>query len=193
MKPSLAEIVGKLNERRFAAEFAATGADAVKRVLELAEGAKVFGTGGSATLSQLGIPAALEKAGLKSSSHGSPEAQVADIYLLSANAVTADGRIVNIDGTCNRVSASLYGPKKVVYVIGRNKIVDGGLDEAITRIKAEACPPNARRLGKKTPCAVSGCTDCTSCDRMCNVTVVFDRKPNHLPVHVVVVDEDLGF
>ena len=111
-----------------------------------------------------------------------------------ANAITEDGVIVNIDGTGNRVAASIFGPKRVVYVIGRNKIVDGGVDAAIARIKKFACPPNAKRLGKKTPCAATGvCADCDSPDRICKVTAIFDRRPTGTPTAVYVVDADLGY
>jgi len=117
-----------------------------------------------------------------------------DLFLLSANALTADGRIVNIDGNGNRVAASVHGAGHVLYVIGRNKIVEGGIDEAIARIKRCACPPNCRRLGKKTPCAATGvCADCDSPDRICKVTVVMDRKPTGTRATVVLVDEDLGY
>ena len=190
----LVKIAEALRRRDFEAEVCATRADALARVKELAAGAKTLGTGGSATVKEIGAIDALVAAGLATFPHGAPEEQVADVYLLSANALLSDGRIVNVDGTCNRVSASLYGPKKVVYVIGRNKVVEGGVDDAIARIRAKACPPNARRLGRRTPCAATGkCADCSSPDRMCKAVVVFERKPTHLPVHVLLVDEDLGF
>ena len=105
-----------------------------------------------------------------------------------------DGRLVNIYGNGNRVAASINGPRRVCYVVGRNKIVAGGVDDAIARIKRCACPPNCRRLGKKTPCAATGvCADCDSPDRICKVTVVFDRKPTGVACEVVLVDEDLGY
>ena len=117
-----------------------------------------------------------------------------DLFLLSANAITSDGVIVNIDGTGNRIAASIYGPKRVVYVIGRNKVVNGGLLEAIARAKRCACPPNCRRLNKKTPCADLGvCADCDSPDRICKVTAFFDRAPTRTPTKVILVDEDLGY
>ena len=117
-----------------------------------------------------------------------------DLFLTSANALTADGRLVNIDGNGNRVAASIFGPRRVVFVVGRNKIVDGGIDVAIDRIKREACPPNCRRLNKKTPCATTGvCADCSSPDRICKVTVVMDRRPSQTDACVLLVDEDLGF
>jgi hypothetical protein len=78
--------------------------------------------------------------------------------------------------------------------VGRNKIVSGGLDAAVERIKRVACPPNCRRLNRRTPCAETGvCADCQSPDRICRVTVVLDRCPTRTQTHVVLVDDDLGF
>jgi len=78
--------------------------------------------------------------------------------------------------------------------VGRNKIVEGGLDAAVARIKRCACPPNCRRLGKRTPCAATGeCADCDSPDRICKVTVVHERPPSHTLTRVLLVDEDLGY
>ena len=155
-----------------------------------AEGAESVGWGGSETIKEIGVRAQLEKSGKEIRDHRTDM----DLFLVSANALTADGRIVNIDGNGNRVAASVYGPKRVVYVIGRNKIVEGGLDDAVARIKACACPPNARRLGRRTPCALTGrCGDCDSPDRMCKVMAVFDRKPTGLSALAVVVDADLGY
>ena len=92
------------------------------------------------------------------------------------------------------MAASIYGPKQVVFVVGRNKIVEGGIDDAIARIKRCACPPNCRRLGKQTPCALTGkCADCNSPDRICMVTVIHERPPRATPTAVLLVDEDLGY
>ena len=183
-----------LRARGFDAEFACDSKDALAKILELAKGASSLGTGGSATLKAIGAVEALKAAGLETFAHGDAREQTADIYLLSANALTLDGRIVNIDGTGNRVSASIYGPKRVVYAIGRNKLVSGGVDEALARIHEKASPPNCSRLGRRTPCAASGrCADCDSPERICNVTVVFDRRPSRTPTTVLVINEDLGF
>ena len=178
-----------LRKRGFGVVCCATRAEAAAYVMKLAERATTIGQGGSVTLKELGLPEALAAVGK------TPVRKTeVDLFLLSANALTADGRIVNIDGHGNRVAASINGPQRVCYVIGRNKIVEGGIDEAIARIKKCACPPNCRRLGKKTPCAETGvCADCDSPDRICKVTVVFDRFPTGLATDVVLVDEDLGY
>ena len=206
MTNRLEEVAEALRRRGFAAECFATGAEAAARVTELAADAKSVGFGGSVTVKSLGLVEAMSAAGKEILRHGDPsltperKAEVmrreltCDLFLLSANALTLDGRLVNIDGNGNRVAASIYGPGKVVFVVGRNKLVDGGLDEAVARIKRCACPPNCRRLNKQTPCAATGsCADCSSPDRICMVTVVMDRRPRATDVHVVLVDEDLGY
>jgi len=184
------KLVESLKKRGFEAEYAATREDAVRLVLAEAVGAESVGWGGSETVKELGLREAMADVGKEIRDH-----QIEmDLFLLSANAVTLDGRIVNIDGRGNRVAASIAGPKRVVYVIGRNKIVDGGIDAAMARIKRFACAPNCRRLGKRTPCAETGvCADCDSPDRICKVTAVFDRKPTGISAKVIVIDTDLGY
>ena len=179
-----------LRRRGYEAVFARTPEEAAALVMREAEHAASVGWGGSETIKALGVRERLVAAGKEIRDHQ----LVMDLFLLSANALTADGRIVNIDGRGNRVAASIAGPSRVVYVIGRNKIVEGGVDDAIARIKRCACPPNCRRLGKKTPCAVTGvCADCDSPDRICKVTAVFDRRPTGISTLAIVVDDDLGY
>ncbi len=204
MNEQLERVAGALRKRGFKAVCCATGDEARDYVMKEAESARSVGFGGSVTVKSLGLVEAM--AGKEILRHGDPsltperKAEVmrreltCDLFLLSANALTLDGRLVNIDGNGNRVAASIYGPGKVVFVVGRNKLVDGGLDEAVARIKRCACPPNCRRLNKQTPCALTGeCADCSSPDRICMVTVVMDRRPRATDVHVVLVDEDLGY
>ena len=185
--------VEALRRRGFEAEAVATKAEACALVMKEAEGAASVGWGGSETIKEIGARELLENSGREVRDH----ALECDLFLLSANALTLDGRIVNIDGRGNRVAASIGGPKRVVYVVGRNKLVDGGVDEAIARIKAKACPPNCRRLGKRTPGALTGAcagpAGCDSPDRICKVTAVFDRRPTGVSAKVILVDEDLGY
>ena len=182
-----------LKKRGFESVFVKTAAEAAEIVMKEAESAESVGWGGSESVKALGVRERLAEAGKEIRDHE----LVMDLFLLSANALTADGRIVNIDGRGNRVAASIAGPKRVVYVIGRNKIVEGGIDEAIARIRRCACPPNAKRLGKRTPCGLAGACvggeGCDSPDRMCKVTAVFDRKPTGISAKVILVDEDLGY
>ena len=182
--------IAALVRRGYEATAVATKEEAARLVMEEAKTAKSVGWGGSESVKALNIREALAAAGKEIRDH---ETQM-DLFLLSANALTEDGVIVNIDGTGNRVAASIFGPKRVIYVVGRNKLVTGGILEAIARAKRGACGPNARRLGKKTPCAETGlCADCDSPDRICKVTVFFDRCPTRTPTRVILVDEDLGY
>ena len=125
----------------------------------------------------------------------------ADAYLCSANAVTLNGEIYNVDGNSNRIAAICYGPESVIMVVGKNKIVSD-LDEAARRVKTCAAPPNARRQSKETYCAykdqcmgIDGCmTDgCRSADRMCCNYLVsaYQRIPGR--IKVILVDEELGY
>ena len=117
----------------------------------------------------------------------------ADVYLSSTNAMTLEGELVNIDGTGNRVSSMFFGPKKVIIVCGENKIAKD-YDAAIDRIKNTACPANARRLKLSTPCAVTGkCNECSSKERMCNVTVKIQYPTTGRDINILLVGESLGY
>lgn len=116
-----------------------------------------------------------------------------DVFLSSANALTEDGLIVNVDGTGNRVAATIYGPDKVYFVVGINKLVKN-YDEAIQRIRNFVAPTNVRRLGFNTPCNTTlACQDCLSKNRICNYTVVIKRAPNPGRITVLLINEKLGF
>jgi hypothetical protein len=116
-----------------------------------------------------------------------------DVYLASSNAVTEDGRLINIDMTGNRVVAMIFGPPKVILVVGVNKIVKD-VDEGIKRVKNVATPMNARRLGLKVPCASTGvCTNCDAEDRLCRVTTIIEKRPSRSDISVILVGEELGF
>lgn len=163
----------------------------------------VVGFGGSVTLRDTGIYDALVERGNKALWHWQTEpekrgdvcreALFSDVYLSSANALLEEGEILNIDGNGNRVAALFYGPKKVILVIGKNKIVKD-YDAGLERIRTIASPLNARRLNRKTPCAtLNRCTDCNSPDRMCMVTSLIEKKPPTMAYKIYLVDEELGF
>ena len=112
-----------------------------------------------------------------------------------ANAAAATGQIINIDGTGNRLSESLFGPKRVYYVIGKNKIAPD-LSSAMDRARNIACPKNAARFNKKTPCVVSDdkkCYDCNSPERICNAILILERPCTGMEVEMVFINEDLGY
>ncbi len=170
---------------------------------EAAPGAMVA-VGGSMTIKALGLADRLREKGHEVLWHweAAPadrpallaRAMHADLYLASANALTENGVIVQIDGTGNRVGAMTFGPKTVCLIVGRNKLVSGGMQDAIRRIKSVACPANARRLGLNTPCARTGKCNQSACEKsMCSVTSAFERAPGGRRFIVLLVNEDLGY
>lgn len=121
--------------------------------------------------------------------------QNSDVYLLTANAVAEDtGEIINIDGTGNRVSSSLFGHKKVYFIVGKNKI-SPDYESALSRARNVVAPKNAQRLNRKTPCAVKAdkCYNCNSPERICNGLVVLYRKMFSQEMEVVLVNEEIGY
>ena len=115
------------------------------------------------------------------------------MYLTSVNALAETGELVNIDGTGNRVAATLFGHEKVFFVIGRNKLAPT-CDEAVWRARNVAAPQRAKQLGKKTPCAVKcdRCYDCKSPERICRGLAVLWGPMMGMAAEVLLVDEDLG-
>lgn len=163
----------------------------------------VVGIGGSVTIENLGIAEKLIERGnkvewhwLEKTAEGRYEARrkqmLSDVYLTSTNALTRQGQLVNIDGTGNRVASMIFGPKKVIVVCGVNKVVPN-LEAAMERIK-EASVLNAKRLNLNTPCTVKGeCFECTSQNRICNVTTIIDKRPSETEMVVMIVNENLGY
>jgi len=116
-----------------------------------------------------------------------------DLFVTGTNAVTETGMLVNLDMIGNRVAALTFGPKHVVVLAGRNKIVCD-LEDAMVRVKNYAAPVNAMRLDKKTPCAATSfCDDCKSADRICNTWTITEKSFPKKRVKVVLINEDLGF
>ncbi len=161
------------------------------------------GIGGSISVRQTGIAPALEQRGNPVFWHWTAEknamnqariqANRAEIYLTSTNAITKKGQLVNIDGFGNRLAAMAFGPGKVYVIVGQNKLCED-LETAMERVKQVACPQNARRLGLDTPCAHTGkCVDCHSPQRFCNATLILDRCPGAHPMEIILVREDLGY
>ncbi len=197
--------VAALEKNGFTAVYCRTGREAFDYIIQEAEGADSVGFGGSMSVADLKVADRLREMGKEILNHSAPgltpEERLAvmhrqltcDLFLTGTNAVTLSGCLVNIDATGNRVGSMFFGPKKVIVVAGRNKLVDGGVQEAIDRIKEWASPPNARRLNYKTPCGTTGfCSDCNSPDRICRITTVIDRKPRLTDLRVLVVNEDMG-
>ncbi len=195
-------VVSALNARRFQCVFVQTEDEAVNEALRIIGGRSV-GFGGSKTVSDLGLYDRLLERGNAVYWHwkvpkeekrlAQRSARDAEVYLCSTNAILEDGRLVNIDGTGNRVASMVYGPPTVIVIAGVNKIAPD-YDSAIARIKTCACGPNARRQNFDTPCAVlDECRDCKGPDRMCNVTTILEY-PSRIghDFHIVLVNKDLG-
>lgn len=121
------------------------------------------------------------------------EAFLSDVYFTSSNAVTEDGELYNVDGNGNRVAAMIYGPEKVIVICGVNKIVTN-VEEAINRNRQVSAPINAKRLNKETPCAKVGyCMECSSKDRICNSYTLIRKQMNKDRIHVIFLDDSLGY
>ena len=121
------------------------------------------------------------------------QALLVDLFFTSTNAVTESGHLVNLDMIGNRIAALTFGPKFVVVLVGRNKIVPD-LETAWDRIKNYAAPVNSMRLEKKTPCqTTSFCQDCSSPDRICNTWTITEKAFPKNRVKIILINEDLGF
>lgn len=179
-------------------ETAAEAADYLDREIDNT----TVGQGGSLTVSRMGIMDRLAKHNQVWSHWNVPEgmskddvlqkAMVTDAYLCSVNGLAETGEIINIDGTGNRVAACLFGHKRLYYVVGKNKIAPT-YDEALWRARNIAAPLNAKRLGRKTPCAVDGkCHNCSSPERICRGLTVTWKAMMGLHTEVLLVNEDLG-
>ncbi|MGF0110227.1 lactate utilization protein [Clostridium sp. SGI.024] len=117
----------------------------------------------------------------------------ADAYFVSSNAVTEDGKLYNVDGNGNRVAAMLFGPEKVILVVGVNKIVKN-IDEAVIRNREISAPANAKRLNKMTPCTKVGyCVDCKGSDKICREFTVISSQGNKDRIHVIFINDNIGY
>ena len=185
-----------LEERGFQTSCFATAKEAADYLDAQIDGATV-GIGGSMTIQAMGLSERLSKHNEVIWHWEGGElrrAMLADVYLTSVNGLAETGEIVNIDGNCNRVAASMFGPKRVDYVVGINKIAPD-FEKALWRARNVAAPKNAKRLGKKTPCAVKAdrCYDCKSPERICRGLSVLWRKPTGFEqAEVVLIEEELG-
>jgi len=202
-----------LKANHFDARFVQTAPEAKKMILEMIPSTASVGVGDSTTLRQIGVLEELTQRGtevinpwtreLTQGRADNPDirdillematkALSTDVFLASSNALTEDGKIVSIDRGGNRVAGMIFGHRKVILPVGRNKIVKN-VDEAIYHIKNVIAPVHAKRKEQKTPCAVAGkCTDCDSPDRICNITVIMEKKAPNADVSIILINEDLG-
>ena len=199
-----ARLMENFKKRGILSAYCETKEDALSALLSLIPEGASIGYGGSMTLAECGALAALKNEKyrlLVRENAKTPDEQKAlyremlfcDYFLTSANAITEDGELVNVDGRGNRVAFLTYGPEHVVVIAGMNKVTPD-LESAIVRARNEAAPKNALRLDRKTPCTKLGkCTDCQSPDCICASTVITRRS--HIPerITVLLVGETLGY
>jgi L-lactate utilization protein LutB len=200
----LEAVARQLEKNNFRAYITPDAAAATAKVLELVGRDAVVGFGGSQTVKQLGIVEQLAARGqrLLSQQPGMSAEAVAelrrrmltaDVYIASPNAVMRDGTLLIVDKIGNRAAGMLFGPKTVIAIAGRNKIV-ADENAGWERVDQYAAPVNAKRLAAKTPCTATGrCADCASGDRICNIAVTLMKRPAYTDYHVILVNEELGY
>lgn len=198
---TLAQTVIKgLKSRNMSGYYAVDKEEAVKLALELIPEGSTISMGGCASAHEVGLIKALEEGNYNyidraklSPREGLMAAYDSDIFLSSANAITSDGIMVNIDGNSNRVSCIAQGPRKVVFIVGMNKVCPD-LDDAMKRARNVAAPANAQRFDVKTPCKEKGkCFDCKSPDTICCQFLITRYSRHEGRIHVILVNDTLGF
>lgn len=197
----LAQVVIKgLQSRNMTGYYAADKEEALAQALKLIREESSVAMGGCESAHEIGLVKALQEGNYQyidrskmSPRDGLLAAYDADVFLSSVNAMTSDGVLVNIDGNSNRVSCIAQGPKKVIFIVGMNKVCSD-LDEAMKRARNVAAPVNAQRFDVKTPCKVSGkCFDCKSPDTICCQFLITRYSRHEGRIHVILVNDTLGF
>jgi len=204
-------LIERLAGNNIPAVYVESGKDAFNKVMSMIPEGSTVGFGDSLTLRQIGVVDALETGSYIFLNPWKPgtcveeninikrQALTSDVFLTGTNAVTLDGKIVNVDGHGNRVAGMLFGPNKVIIVIGINKIVEN-VEQALDRIRNIAAPLNVKRhpnFDPMPPCGLTGeCTDCSSPWRICNKTVIiesqYDNNKFKPVITVIIVGEELG-
>ena len=191
--------IESLERKGFSVRFFETGGEAADYVCSECRG-RTVGMGGSMTIKQLGLPERLrEECTLYAHQYDGdssiPLAAGAELYLTSANGISETGEIINIDGRGNRVASTLYGHERVIIISGVNKIAPD-IASAMDRARNIAGPLNARRLKRKTPCAMGDemkCYNCSSPERICRGFVILDRPMMGMGCEVVLINGELGY
>lgn len=197
-------IIKNLEKRNMEGYFFENSASCVKAITGMIEDGSVISWGGSESIKECGLMDALSKGSytlVDRLTAKSPEearelyvkAVLSDYYLMSTNAITFDGELINIDGNGNRVACLIHGPKNIIMVVGMNKLVSD-VESGYERVCDIAAPANAKRLNKNTPCFHTGkCGDCFSPDCMCSQIVVTRRSGQKGRIKVFFVAEELGY
>ena len=196
-----AKVIKGLESRNMSGYYATTKKDALAQALALIPEGSSVTMGGAMSAHEIGLVEALKDGNynfIDRDQYTDKRAAMlaaydADVFLSSANAITDDGIMVNIDGNANRVSAIAQGPKKVIFIVGMNKVCPD-LDSAMKRARTVAAPTNAQRFGLSTPCAKTGaCMDCKSPDTICCQFLITRFSRHKDRIHVILVNRNLGF
>lgn len=197
-------VIKNLQQRNMEGYYFEDSASCVKAIIDLMEEGSVVSWGGSMSVSECGLMDAIQGGKyqlIDRMTAKSPEEAreifsktvMADYYLMSTNAITFDGELINIDGNGNRVACLIHGPKHVIIVAGMNKLVSN-VEDGQRRVRDIATPANTKRLNKNTPCFHTGrCGDCLSPDCICNQIVVTRRSGHPGRIKVFLVGEELGY
>ena len=195
------KVIKGLASRNMTGYYAKTKEEALQKALELIPEKSTVTMGGGMSVHEIGLVKVLKEGDYNFIDRDEMEdkraamlfAYDADVFLMSANAMTEDGILVNIDGNANRVSALAQGPRKVIVIAGMNKICDD-VDGAMKRARNVAAPINAQRFGLNTPCAKTGsCMNCKSPDTICCQFLITRYSKHPGRIHVILVDDFLGF
>ncbi len=195
------KVIKGLQSRNMTGYYAATKEDALKIALDLIPTGSSVTMGGAMSAHEIGLVKALKEGDYNFIDRDAEvdkraamlKAYDADYFLSSANAMTDDGVIVNIDGNSNRVSAIAQGPKHVLFIVGMNKICSD-VDAAMKRARNVAAPTNAQRFGLNTPCSKTGaCLNCKSPDTICCQFLITRYSRHEGRIHVIIVNDNLGF
>ena len=194
-------VIKGLQSRNMSGYYAANREEALRIALSLIPEGSTATMGGGMSVIEIGLVKALKEGNYnfidRNEAPDKREAMLqayrADVYLASANAITQDGVLVNIDGNANRVSAIAFGPKKVIMIVGMNKVCDD-VDGAMKRARNVAAPINAQRFGLSTPCSKTGaCMNCKSPDTICSQFLITRFAKPADRIHVILVNDNLGF
>lgn len=195
------KIIDGLKSRNMSGYYAGSKDEALKIALELIPKGSSIAMGGAMSAHEIGLVDALKTSDYNFIDRDVAEdkraamlaAYDADVFLSSANAMTEDGILINIDGNSNRVSAIAQGPRKVIFIVGMNKVCPD-VDSAMKRARNVAAPINAQRFGLSTPCAKTGsCMDCKSPDTICCQFLMTRFSRHEGRIHVILVNDSLGF
>jgi len=212
-KKELVDVVDQtlraFKKNKIEAVFVGSRQEALRSIMNRIPQGSVIGAADSTTLKEIGVFEELKRRNFtvywpfdeavpkEERRNTERKALLTDVFLSGSNAITMDGKIVNVDATGNRVAGMIFGPKKSIVVVGINKIVEN-LDKALERAKNIAAPLNAKRIWEERdwellPCVgVGRCVDCDAENRICNITTIIEKKPRAIDITLIIVGEELG-